>query len=155
MKLPKWLRAEIADLDIRIARGITNETGGLNALVAHCMTRADQGFVRGLVEAAIRDGLRECRKGQPDAVAADGDGQQVLDLFPGLDLPRYLEVAPGRFVDVAEMTGPDWDAAVVQAETKERNAAGHAAKVRAARAKVRDLLTDDALTTAQVLGRAA
>ncbi len=77
-------------------------------------------------------------------------------LFPELDLPRQLEISPGRFKPVADMTARDWDAAVVQAETKERNASGHAEMVRAARRQVHHLLlVDDELTTAQVLGRAA
>lgn len=145
MKVPDWVLAEFTQ---------HSEQGTDRRIVvrqvADRLVTTDAGLVRRLADSFVRAEYdRWTRRQEAAASLLDGDGQLVM-VFP--DVPAHLEVAPGRFAHQSVMTGPDWDAALRQAETKASNANGFADTVRRAYDRVRPLLTEDTLTTAQVAG---
>lgn len=144
MKLPKRIRQDVADQGAVVLAGRGQRDEAVSILVRRTLDR-EPVFVRDVLALVLGRVLDRwlVRHAAPAAEGAQ------LGLFP--DLPRLLEVAPGRFVDQAAMTRRDWDAARVQARTKAANAAGFADAVERAWEQVAPLLTDDALTTGEVL----
>lgn len=143
MKAPKWFAEQLAEEGGRIRERATTDEAAIAALASK-VYKDDPGFTREIVANYVRRKLHAWLR---QTVSADVSEAQ-LDLFP--ELPRRLEISPGRFADQAVMTGPDWDAALRQADTKAANANGFAEAVHRAYDKVRPLLHDD-LTTAEVL----
>lgn len=141
-----WLRDQVATEGGRVRAGDTDEATAAADITAQAFLR--DGAAMEIVTIAIAKQIRSWLAKHNRA----GTGQMLL--FD--DLPPQLEIAPGRFVAQPSMTGPDWDAALKQAETKESNAAGFAAEVRAAYKAVRHLLSDDSsVKTADVQDRLA
>jgi hypothetical protein len=146
MKTPTWFRAGLADQGPLVLQGDITEEEAADRL-ADLIFAKNEGLVRGIVvEFARRKVEGWTSSHQPATALVRDDGQ--TDLFPGL--PRKVEVSPGRFAAPAVMTGHDWDTALACAEAKEKNASGHAEKIRVVYDKVRPLLTDESLTTADV-----
>lgn len=148
MKVPKWLRQEIAEQGAAVVHGTASHDAAVTTLTDRALAK-DPDWVRRLVADCVAKALQvwTSRHGTP---VEDGD---QLELFP--DLPAHIEIAPGRFVAQASMTRQDWTAAIRQARTKADNAAGHADRVEAIAQKVLPLLTADDLTTGEVWPPAA
>jgi hypothetical protein len=159
MRLPAWLRGEIDAAGIRVADGHEGHDDAITGITDQVFSR-DPGLARSIVRDFIGKWLRGWAKGQlrayykAEAGQAGGTPGEQLELFTSL--PRVLETSPGRFAHVNSMTGPDWDAALRQAEVKASNAEKHAKSIRLAHEQVRPLLDDDgALTTADVTRKIA
>lgn len=146
MKIPQWLHRELAKQRRRVRQGTTTRAEAVNDLREQIDARD-----AGLADEIVAEWLEQRLPALPAAPALPGDGQGELDLFPGLGLPRKLEVSPNRFKFLGEMTRADWLAARRQARTKANNATGYADLLDEAYDRVEHLLTDDELTTAQVL----
>ncbi len=144
-RIPGWLAERLADVGAQVlARELTVTEGA--ALLAGEIA-ADPGATLTVAAGYAAKRLRQLAK----ATTARG-GQ--LDLFPDLrGLGAVLEVSVNKFRPVAAMTGADWDGALRQIETKERNAIAQADRVRAAYARVRLRLASPAMTTADVQAR--
>lgn len=150
MKSPQWFRELLAGEGRRVLqRTVSNEEAAaeLARAVLDKDDRDDPPFTRRIVADYVRRQLKSWLSGR-SLGTADGDPDGQLDLFP--EIPRHLEVAPGRFVDQAAMTRRDWTAAIKQAKTKASNAGNFAGAIEQAAEKVLPLLTDDTLTTADV-----
>jgi hypothetical protein len=150
VKEPSWLAEQIAVEGRRVLAGDVTEDEAVASLTEQLLAREPR-YVRSLVIRAILKALRAWRDERRRAAEAAAAGQLLLFA----DLPEALEVAPGRFVAQRAMRRRDWTAALVQARTKAANAAGYVEKLEAAYGLVEHLLTDDELTTAEALGRAA
>lgn len=146
MRTPTWLREQIATAGTDLRPG-QSQVATVAKLTDAALTR-DPTLVRALVEQFI---ARKLGQWLGDHAAPLDEDDDQPSLFP--DLPRRLETSPGRFADLGVMTGLDWDAALRQAETKASNASGFAEAVRRAYDRVRPLLTEATLTTAQVAGQ--
>lgn len=150
MKSPQWFRELIASEGRRILQRTVTDEEAATEVTRAVFDRDDTDeppFTHRIVADYVRRQLKTWLSGHRHVAAGDDpDGQ--LDLFP--DIPRKLEVAPGRFVDQAWMTRRDWSAAVKQAKTKASNAGGYADAIERIAEKVLPLLTDDELTTADV-----
>lgn len=150
MKPPAWFREQLAGEGRRVLqRTVTDEeaTVELTRTVLDRDDRDDPPFTHRIIADYIRRQLKHWLAGHRGVTASDDEDGQ-LDLFP--DIPRKLEVAPGRFVDQAFMTRKDWTAAVKQAKTKASNAGTYAESIERVAEKVLPLLTDDEVTTAEV-----
>ncbi|MGO9298412.1 MAG: hypothetical protein ACLP52_31820 [Streptosporangiaceae bacterium] len=142
IRIPGWFAERLADVGGQVLGGELSISEGASVLAD--AIEDDPEANRAVAAAYAAKRLRPWTK-----TTAVSD---QLDLFP--DLPKLgvtLEVSVSRFRPVAEMTGADWDGALRQIETKEHNATGQAARVRAAYARVRPLLTDPSMTTADVV----
>lgn len=147
MKLSKWLREKIATHGGFVLEGRITEEQAISNVASELLTeRKDEArdIIRDILGRHLRTWIRMHER--PSTSDAYDSGQ--LDLFP--EIPRKVEVAPGRFVDQAFMTRKDWLAAIRQAETKASNAGGFAEAIKRIADKVLPLLTDDELTTADV-----
>lgn len=146
MRAPRWFKQELADQGGLILERAVTEEQAADTLAGQILAK-DERFARQLVADYVRKQLRTwISQHAPAAALEDPDAQ--LDLFP--EIPRRLEVAPGRFADQAVMNRHDWECALRQAKTKASNASGYADAIRQAYDKVRPLLTNDELTTADV-----
>jgi hypothetical protein len=155
MKTPKWFKQHLATIGGRVLERESTEDQGADDLTDQIFDKGE-GFARAIVREYARKQLKNWVTSHRRGTPVDEDTGQT-DLFP--QLPRNLEVAPGRFAAQAVMTRRDWDAALKQAETKANNAGGHYEAVKQVYDQVRPLLTSDELTTAEVwkstqLGRA-
>jgi hypothetical protein len=144
-RIPGWFAERLADVGAQVQSGELSIGEGADVLadVIGADPEAAHAVAAGYAARRLQPWTRSARHGvcQPS-------------LFP--DLPRLgvvLEISVGRFRPVAEMTASDWDTALKQIETKERSASAQAGRVRAAYARVRPLLTDPRLTTADVARR--
>lgn len=150
MKPPATYRQELAKVGALVLGGTATERVAAARLLK--AARKEKGFAARVLADYVDRSLKRWLDEHRAPSAEEAAGQL---LFPGLDLPRQLEVAPNRFKAIGDMTRADWQAARRQARTKADNAASYAGLLDEAWAKVEPLLTDDALTTAQALGRAA
>lgn len=146
MRTPTWLREQIADEGSLLTPGQPHP--GPVAKLTNAVMERDDVLVRALVEQFV---TRTLDRWLSDHTAPLDEDDEQPSLFLGL--PRKLETSPGRFADLEVMTGPDWDAALRQAEVKASNAGGHLDLIRRAYDQVRPLLTVDTLTTAEVADR--
>lgn len=148
MKSPKWFRELLAKEGTQILTRESTDEDAIARLTMCILDRQDEDppFAHRLIAEHAGRQLKVWISQHQHAGATDDSGQ--LDLFP--DIPRKVEVSPGRFVDQAFMTRRDWTAAVRQAETKASNAGGFAEAIKRIADKVLPLLTDDELTTADV-----
>ncbi|HLK74034.1 MAG TPA: hypothetical protein VKU77_10355 [Streptosporangiaceae bacterium] len=157
MKIPAWLTAELDTAVSRIIEGDADRDERIGAITDKIISR-EAGLVRSFVRSCTGKLLRERIKGRLISYYASSStgsepGDQ-LELFAAL--PRILETSPGRFAHISTMTGPDWDAALRQAEVKADNSGTYAKELRRAHDIVRPLLGDDgALTTADVAEKIA
>lgn len=142
VKLPDWMRREFAEHGPDTDR-LQRET--LVVRVAERMPAEDGALTRAVLRNFVRTQFGRWVK-QQTAISSDPDLDQP-GLFP--ELPRVLEIGPGRFARIGVMTGTDWDRALKQAQTKASNAGSHHETIRAAYDKIRPLLTGE-LTTADV-----
>lgn len=146
MKPPQWFRTLLAAECSRVlARAITDEEAAVRLINA---VLRDSAFTQMIVAEHVRRQVKHWLASHRGAAADDGEDGQ-LDLFP--DIPRNIEVAPGRFVAQGFMTRRDWNAAVKQAETKASNAGNFAEAIKRTAEKVLPLFTDDEMTTAEAL----
>ncbi len=150
MKPPAKYRQELATVGELVLRGTATETVARARLLK--AARKEKGFAARVLADYVARSLKTWLKDHRSPSEEEAAGQL---LFPGLDLPRQLEVSPNRFKPVGDLTRADGTAARRQARTKADNAAGYADLLDRAWAAVEPLLVDDELTTAQVLGRAA
>lgn len=132
MKLPYGLRIECERLARLLLAGTISWEEALDELEPLLGKLEYKLFVSELNRRFLRQQLKNLIAAQLQSADDEEDGQQQLP-FP--DLSAYVEIAPGRRVHQNAMTLKDWDAAVVQAEVKATNAAGHAERIRAARDK--------------------
>jgi len=153
MRNPPWLDSELESAAARIVAGDTDRETAIDAITGQIISR-DAALVRSFVREGAGKKVRERIKARLITYYAAGGnagtepGDQ-LELFAAL--PRLLETSPGRFAHISTMTGPDWDAALRQAEVKADNSGQYAKAVRRAHDQVRPLLADDdSLTTADI-----
>lgn len=146
MKPPAKYRQELAAVGALVLGGTATEQAATARLLK--AARKEKGFAARVLEDYVGRSLKRWLDEHRAPSAEEASGQL---LFPGLDLPRHLEVSPNRFKSIGDMTRGDWLAACRQARTKADNATGYADLLDEAYARVEHLLTDDALTTAQVL----
>ena len=157
MKLPNWLDAELDRAAVRIVSGDADREGIIEEITGQVIAR-DALLTHGYARRGVAKEIRERIKAQLVTFYRPGDsggepGGQ-LELFAAL--PRVLETSPGRFAHISAMTGPDWDAALRQAEVKADNSGHYAKAIRRAHEQVRPLLRDDdSLTTADIAGKLA
>lgn len=146
MKTPAWFRERLADRGpLVLQEDITEEEAA--AAIADLILSKDQAFAKAIVCEFTRKKLETwISSHRPASPSVSTDGQ--MDLFP--ELPRKLEVSPGRFAAQAVMTRHDWETALKQAQTKEGNASGYRERVERAHDAIVPLLTDDSMTTADV-----
>lgn len=146
MKTPAWFREQIATHGGLILAEETTEQEAIQAVRDRALDTHPE-FVTAIFDEHTAKELRAwmSKRATSDATTVE-IGQ--TELFP--DLPRVLEISPGRFAAQAVMTRKDWDRAAKQARTKAANADGYAEKVERARDQVVPLLTDDSMTTADV-----
>lgn len=149
MKPPAKYRQELATVGELVLRGTTTQAAARARLLK--TARREKGFAARVLADYVDRSLKRWLGDHGERPEEEVAGQLLL----GLDLPRQLEVSPNRFKPVGDMTRGDWAAARRQARTKADNAAGYADLLDRAWAAVEHLLTDDELTTAQALGRAA
>lgn len=149
MKPPQWFREQLATEGRQVLQHTITDEEAVVRLAKFALNKADEDeppFVHRVLADYVRRKLKNWLA--QHRVAVEGEPDDQLDLFP--DIPRTLEVAPGRFVAQAFMTRRDWTAAVKQADTKASNASGHAEAIKRIADKVLPLLTDDEQTTAEV-----
>ena len=149
MRIPVWLRTELESVGKQVLSGETERKDAAGLLAGEILER-DAPLLNQIAAGWARAQLRGWIKSHGRAwQLADGPGDDTqLELFTWL--PPFLETSPGRFARVDTMTGEDWDAALRQAEVKAGNAQNYAGAVRRAHDRVRPLLTDDTMTTADV-----
>lgn len=146
MKTPSWFRERLADRGpLVLQEDITEEQAA--AAIADLILSRDPVFAKAILAEYSRKKLEAWVASHRPASSVLGSNGQT-DLFP--DLPRKVEVSPGRFAAQAVMTRHDWETAATQARTKANNADGFAEKIERARDLVVPLLTDDSMTTADV-----
>ncbi|HEY9524004.1 MAG TPA: hypothetical protein VIR33_12255 [Thermopolyspora sp.] len=149
MKTPTWFREQIAAEGVRVNAG-ESSIDESSVHIAEQVAAKDSTLTKGIVIEFARKKLENwLASHRPSARRVENNGQ--LDLFP--DLPRKLEISPGRFADQAVMTRHDWDAALKQAQTKAGNAAKYASAIEQAHDEIVPLLKNDTLTTADVWPR--
>jgi len=146
MRPPSWFKVHLAAIGGRVLEHAITEEQAAEDLTDQTFAREGGRFARDIVREYARKQIKNWLASHRVSGATTDDGQ--TDLFP--EIPRKLEVAPGRFVDQAFMTRRDWAAAVRQAETKASNANGHAEAVKRIADKVVPLLTSDDQTTGEV-----
>lgn len=150
MRAPKWFKQDLADEGRRVIEHEIDDDEATDRITDRVLEK-DERFTRGIVRDYVRKKLRAWTT---EHIAGyyrdddDEDGEPQLDMFP--ELPRRLETAPGRFVDITVMNRHDWNAALVQAQVKAANASGFAALVERAHDQIVPLLISDNLTTADV-----
>jgi hypothetical protein len=147
VRAPQWFKEQLAAEGGRVLEHETTDdaaTDRLKNLIIFKYEPFNHAIVRGYVRKKLRDWTTQHTRGAYLA----GDSSAQLDMFP--ELPRHLEVSPGRFADQAVMTAHDWEGALRQAKTKSDNASGYVKRVQEAYDKVRPLLTNDDLTTSDV-----
>lgn len=149
MKTPHWFRQQIVAEGTRVNAQETSEEDAAVHLADQILAK-DAPFARGIIIEFARKRLETWTAShKPTTALAADDGQ--MDLFP--ELPRRLEISPGRFAAQAVMTRHDWETALKQAQTKEGNASGYRERVERAHDAIVPLLTDDSMTTAEVWPR--
>lgn len=147
MRAPTWFKEQLALEGSRVLEREITDSDAAAAIVDQIFAK-DQLFARRIVADYTTRQLRTwTNQHQIAMISADGPSVQY-ELFP--EIPRRLEVAPGRFADQAVMNRQDWDNALRQAETKANNASGYAGSIRKAYDRVRPLFTNDEQTTADV-----
>ena len=158
MRTPAWFRTELETLGRQVLLGDIDR-GDAAGLLADQIASRDDDLAHQVLASFGRNQVREWLKSQlRDYYAAQEQeaemGERQGELFPYL--PRLLETSPGRFSHINSMTGPDWDAALRQAEVKADNAGAYAKGIRKAYEQVRPLLDDDGKrTTLQVAPQVA
>ena len=147
MRLPPWLESELEEVGRKVLTGETPRKDAAGILADQIAE--NEPFVHAVAADFARTQLRGWIRSHGRAWQfADGADDTQLELFTWL--PPFLETSPGRFARVDTMTGEDWDAALRQAEVKADNAQRYAKGVKRAHDRVRPLLTDDTMTTADV-----
>ena len=149
MKSPQWFRELIASEGRRVLQRTVTDEEAATEITRAVFDKGDTDeppFTHRIVADYVRRQLKTWLSGHRH-IADDSDPDGQLDLFP--EIPRRLEIAPGRFVDQAVMTRRDWTAAVKQAKTKASNAGAFADSIERIAEKVLPLLTSDELTTAE------
>ncbi len=152
MKLPAWLENELEEVGRKVLSGETAHKAAAGILADQIA--GDERFTHAVAAAFARTQLRGWIRSHGHGwQLADGTGDPGAQLELFTWLPPFLETSPGRFARVDTMTGEDWDAALRQAEVKAGNAQNYAQVIRRAHDRVRPLLTDDTMTTADVAGQ--
>lgn len=146
MKSPVWLKEQIAVEGRRAQERVITPDEATERITKQILDK-DEGLVRSIVYEYVGKKLRDWTTKYSRALYEDSAPGQ-LDMFP--ELPRHVEVSPGRFADQAVMTARDWDNGLRQAQTKANNAGGYLQRYQEAYDKVRPLLTNDDLTTSDV-----
>lgn len=141
MKVPRAIAAEIERVGRLILAGELSYEEGIDALEPFLAKEEYRLFVAEIHRRFLRNQIKAWISSQL-AIAEDDEetGQQPLP-FP--DLPALLEIAPATFKHQKAMTIKDWNAAVVQAETKATNAAGNLERIMRARDWAMELLHGD------------
>jgi hypothetical protein len=143
---PQWLAEKIAELGALVLSGELGRDSAVAALMD--AITADRPLT---AELAAAHASRELGKW----LRKQGVQDAQPSLFPGL--PAALDVAPGSFRGQGEMTRHDWEMHLNIAQARRDNAIegakAHYAAVLAAYNRMRPLLTDDTITTAEALRR--
>lgn len=141
MKIPTRIQIEIERLARLIAAGAISWDEAIDELEPFLEKTEYKLFVSWLHRRYLRSQIKNAIAALAGATGDDEEeGQQALP-FP--DLPAWIEIAPALKRHQNAMNLKDWDAAVVQAETKATNAQGHLERVRRARDRARELLHGD------------
>lgn len=132
MKVPRSIAAEIERVARLILAGELSYEEGIDALEPFLDKEENRLFLQDVKRRFLRNQIKKWITSQLSTVAEDDEnGQQPLP-FP--DLPPHIEIAPGLFKHQNVMNEiRDWDAALLQAETKAGNAAGYLERIRRAR----------------------
>lgn len=140
MRVPKAIMVEIERLARLIVRGEISYDDAIDALEPFLNKEEYRLYTQEIHRRHLRNQLKAWVNAQT-AIAADDEetGTQTLP-FP--DLPPILEISPGTFRHQNAMSIRDWNAAVVQAETKAANAAGYLERVVRARDRAVQLLAE-------------
>jgi len=151
MKIPQWMMERLADLgqqilddEITISDAGDELAGKImaddRALALAVLSEFTKRRLRQWVYARIRDKM--------------GDRQVAAQLvLPFPDLPVRLEVAPGREVHQNVMTARDWDNARAIWRNRRDQAEVSFQKFEVIYERIRPLLTDETLTTADVINQ--
>lgn len=141
MKVPRKIQTEIERNARLIVKGDQSWEEGLDALEPLLGKEEYRLFLSEIIRRWCRNQMKAFIAGQIATAADDEENGQPQLPFP--DLPAHLEIAPGTFKHQGAMAMKDWNAAVVQAETKALNATGFAERVRRARDRAGQLLAGD------------
>lgn len=141
MRIPRAIMVEIERLGRLILEGEMTYEEALDALEPFLSKEEYRLLASEVHRRFFRGQLKTWIQSQV-AVATDDEesGQSTLP-FP--DLPALLEIAVGTYRHQNAMTIKDWNAAVVQSETKATNAAGYAERVKRARDRAIEVLAGD------------
>lgn len=154
MKLPREITDEIERLGRQVVAEKLGKGQAADRLAKLALRRVHRPIVNEIVRAAMASRLQKWISAYLIGLSAAEiealNGQMPL---PYPDLPPLLEVRPGRFVRQGAATRVDLRAALVQAETKESNAAGFAAKIRRLTEAALPLMPDDSVTLADIADR--
>lgn len=138
MKVPKMIMFEIERVGRLILLGELTYDDAIDAIEPFLNKEEYRLFTQEIHRSFLRRQIKAWIASQVAAAENDEEnGQQTLP-FP--DLPPLLEIAPGTWKHQNSMAIRDWNAAVVQAETKATNAAGYLERVRRARDRAVELL---------------
>lgn len=141
MKVPRAIAAEIERVGRLILAGELSYDEAIDALEPLLDKEEHRLFLRDVKRRFLRNQLKAWIA--QHLATADEDEESGQQPLPFPDLPAILEIAPGTFRHQNVMTIKDWNAAVVQAETKAANAAGYLERVVRARDRAVELLSDD------------
>jgi len=141
MKVPRAIMFEIERLGRLISHGEITYEDALDALEPFLNKEEYRLFTQEIHRRFLRNQLKAWIQSQ--LTAADDEEENGQQPLPFPDLPALLEISPGTFKHQKVMNIRDWNAAVVQAETKAANAAGYLERVVRARDRAVELLTDD------------
>lgn len=131
-QIPRAIAAEVERVSRLVLAGELSYDEAIDALEPLLDKEEHRLFLRDVKRRFLRNQIKAWIMGHlSTAVEDDESGQQPLP-FP--DLPPHIEIAPGLFKHQnAMMDIKDWNAALVMAETKAANSAGHLERIRRAR----------------------
>ncbi|MFD0850830.1 hypothetical protein ACFQ07_01155, partial [Actinomadura adrarensis] len=94
MKSPRWFRQELAQTGGLILEGAVTDEAAADKLTGQILAK-DEPFARAVIGEYVRKQVKSWVASHRRVSSGDADGGQT-DLFP--EIPRKVEVAPGRFV---------------------------------------------------------
>ena len=151
MNVPGWFNAELGRLGRQVLAEDISRQDAATELEDLAFKRENRLFLHGLVHAWMRgrvDGWIKTYLASLTAEEAEAATGALPLPYP--ELPALLEVRPCVFIHQNAITRAHIKAAIVQAETKATNAAGHAEKVRRLAEIALPLLIDDSMTLASI-----
>lgn len=132
MKVPRAIAAEVERVGRLILAGELSYDEAIDALEPFLDKEEHRLFLRDVKRRFLRTQIKNWITSH--LAAADEDDQHGQQPLPFPDLPPIIEIAPGLFKHQNAMNDiRDWNAAVVQGQTKADNAAGYLERILRAR----------------------